>query len=156
VLIVFRIINFAVIIGIIGYLFKKYGLPEIREQLKAYWDYFEGLANTHRLLKKEQQMIDRTIVQNQKEQDVLKERLMRWRAHVDQQNNQLILEKDERAKKLRAIMVEQQRQINQHRIFKKIMSPAIAQARATWQEQAKDKSVQHKVIATIIASMRNQ
>lgn len=156
VLILFRLINFGVLIGVISYLFKRYGLPEIRQQLAAYWAYFEGLANTHHLLKKEQQMIDRSIIQNQKEQDILKERLMRWRAYVDERNNALMREKEERAKKLKEQILEQQKQIDQHRMFKKIMPQAVAQARSIWQQKAKNEAEQHKIFDTIMAIMRNR
>jgi hypothetical protein len=156
VLIVFRGINFGVLIGIMGYLFKRYGLPTIREQLAAYWAYFQDLANTHRLLKKEQQLVEQSIIAHQKEQDILKERLMRWRARIDELNNQLNIEKEERIAVLKERLLKQQKQIDHHRMFQQIVPLAIAQARNDLEQEARSETMQKKIFDEIMPIMRKQ
>lgn len=154
VLVLFKFINFGVLAGLAWYLFKRYGLPIIRQNLIDYRGYFQELGSTHYHLKQEQRLIEQQIINDRKEQDLLKERLMRWRAHIDDQNKQLLIAREERKKKLKELVAVQQKQIMQHRIFATIMSQALQDARKTLQTAAQDESVQYKIFDTAVSIMR--
>ncbi len=156
VLIIFRLINFGVLIGLAGFLYKRYGLPIIQEGLAQYRAYFEGLFLTHRRLKKEQQLIENTIINDRKEQDILKERLMCWLASVEDQNKLLILEKEKRKKMLKDRMILQQKKIAEHRLFNTVLSQALIEARQTLAQRSKNEAVQTKMFDSIVSMMRKQ
>ncbi len=154
VLVFFKLLNFGVIIGLAWYLFKRYGLPTVQQGLIEYRAYFEGLATTHRSLQEEELMIEQQIIKDRKEQDLLKERLMRWLANVDDQNKKLIIEREERKKKIQELTSIQQKQITQHRIFSTIMPQALMEAYRTVRMAAKDESVHYKIFDRAISIMR--
>lgn len=156
ILIVFRCINFGVLIGIAWYCFNYYGLPSIRQALAEYYTYFEDLLNAHYNLQREQRIVEQAITDNRKEQDKLKERLMRWKASVEAHNKQLFVQKEERKKKLKEHLLEQQKRINQHRIFKIALSQSLAESRNVLIKMVDNKNVQHKIFDSIIVKMSNE
>lgn len=157
VLIFFKLVNFGVIIGLGWYLFKRYGLPDVKYNLQEQRAYLENLATMHRDLKQEQQMIEQQIVLDRQEQDVLKAHLMRWLARVDEENKKLMHQKEERKRKLQDLVIAQQKQIMQHRIFAAVMPQALLEAHDAMEVVAKDESVQHKMFDAAIAIMhRNE
>lgn len=157
VLIFFKLLNFGIIIVLAGYLFKRYGLPTVQQGIREYRAYFEGLAYTHRSLKEEELMVEQQIIKDRTEQDFLKERLMRWRAHVNDQNKKLIIEREKRKKILQNIIAVQQKQIMQHRLFSTMMPQVLMEAYRTLKTEAADESVQYKIFDKALSTMhRNE
>lgn len=157
VLIFFKLVNFGVIIGLAWYLFKRYGLPDVHHSLQEQRAYLENLAMMHRDLQQEQQMIEQQIHDDRKEQDVLKEHLMRWLARVDENNKKLLLQREERKKKLQELVVAQQKQIMQHRMLATVLPQALVEAHRAMETAAKDESVQYKMFDTAVSIMhRNE
>ncbi len=157
VLIFFKLFNFGIIIALAGYLFKRYGLPMIEQGIREYRTYLEGLAYTHRSLKEEEIMVEQQIINDRKEQDFLKERLMRWRASVNDQNKQLIVEREERKKMLHTIIAVQQKQIMHQRLFTTMMPQVLMEAYRTLKTEAVDESVQYKIFDQALSTMhRNE
>lgn len=154
VLFVFRLINFGVLVGVASYLFKRYGLPILKQNLGHYRSYFDGMINTHRRLKQEQRLIEKQMISDSKEQDILKERLMRWLANVDDQNKRMRAKRTERKKRLKEEVALQQKQILQNHIFDMIMSEAVEEARKTLVIRAKSEKVQQAMFDKAAALMK--
>lgn len=152
----FRLINFAVLIALILYLVKKYGLPLLAKSMQEHKDYFLGLTSTHQRLKKEQQLLEKKIVDDQQEQFSLKERLMRWLASVDDQKKKLHALKDERKKMLKERMLFQQKQVARHRLYHAVMADALAQARNTLENQSATPQAQKEMFDAIAQALKER
>jgi len=86
---VFRIINFFVIVGLIIYVFKRYLLKIILAQIEEKKALIHGLISTDRMLIRQRNAMSRKIAEDQEDQSCLKEKLMRWRAAIDENKAQL-------------------------------------------------------------------
>lgn len=154
VLIFFRIINLGVLIGLFFYLYKRYGLPVIKQNYDTYRSYFQTLLHTHYDLLRQERRVEKKIENDAKEQDALKERLMRWLASVDDQNKLLSIDREERKKKLKEQMMMQKKTITQNRILEIVTSDALAQARTTLELYAKDETFQIKMFDKMRSMMQ--
>lgn len=80
--ILFKIINFALLVWVLRYVFKKYVLTEIQERRKERFAFFAELEKKQSNLKIEESLINKEIVDQEKLFEVLKEKIKTWNAQV--------------------------------------------------------------------------
>lgn len=152
----FQLINFAVIIALVVYVFKKYLFDSIRAQKRAQHAIVASLKKTFYMLMRNYQMLNREIEHEQQLQYELKERVMRWRAYVESCQEQMVNEKAERGKALSNQMSEQIVQIQQHLVYKQVLPHAMKEARAQLIKQFDDPHKQQAYMAHAIQLLKKE
>lgn len=103
---IFSLLNFAIVLFVLGYTVKVYLLPQLREQMVKKHRDFTQLHDEHRHLIDEQKRIEDEIVEQEEHAKLLFKRVNQWRNVVDV-SNQALLDSQE---KLRKNMEERARQ----------------------------------------------
>ena len=143
---VFRIINFAVLLGLLGYGFKRYGLPVLRESYQAYYGYFESLSYYHSRLLNESNDIDQLQEKDRQEQELLKKRMMQWKSAVESKHDLLEQQYQKQRIELDERLKIQQEKIREYRLKAQIMPLAVADARKRLIERAATAKFQHAIL----------
>lgn len=150
ILIIFRLLNFAVLMGLAWYLGKRYGWPALRAARDAYYLYFHNLSRSHTQLLKEHEYLLDQKEQDRQESTRLKERLMRWRAAVDERDNVVARERLQRIEKAKERILLQQKTVAQSQLYAQVIPQAIKQARISLAGQAKTDSAQERMFQKIM------
>ena len=156
VLIVFRLINFGVLLFLFWYGARRYMMPTVMKNMQAVRTYLEGLLQTHNRLKGEKALVERRIELDRKEQDFLKERLMRWKASVEDYNEKTLRNKESRKKEFEKMLLEKYKAMQHRRIYHKIMNETIDHARRVLQKKAEQESVQKEIIGNAFKLMQKE
>jgi len=151
---VFELINCGVIIGLITYVFKKYLLGIIYDQMRAQSKYIDSLKESFHMLTRNYQLLDREIEYERQVQYELKEKVMRWRANVEQLHEQRMRERDERKKIVAEQAIEQNKQVQKYMIYDQVLPRAIQDARAALEKQCADPEVQKKYLSHSLNMLR--
>src|SRR5579872_5656644 len=152
----FELINCGVIIGLLTYIFKKYLLGIIYAQMRAQNKYIDDLQESFHMLTRNYQLLDREIEYERQVQYELKEKVMRWRAKVEQLHEQLMHERDERKKIVAEHMIEQNKQVKKYMIYDRVLPRAIEDARAELEKQCADPEMQKKYLAHSLTILRKR
>lgn len=153
IVITFRFINLGVIIGLILFVFKKYMLSSIKAKMYAQKALFASLQKSFHMLTRKYQLLDREINQEQQLQFELKEKIMRWRARVEEEHDQLVAQRAERNQLLAAQMKEQVKRVQEQILFKKLLPDVIEQAHKQLEQQFANEKEQEKYITSTLARM---
>ena len=82
VIVLFKLLNFGVLIGLIIYGYKVYLLPAMKKKWGELREMFEALRRSHRHLQKEKRGVEKFIVQDRQWQDDLQEKVLHWQSLV--------------------------------------------------------------------------
>jgi len=90
----FKIINFAIVIGLFYYLFAKIVIPYMVQQMQAYKIYVSTLQTDYYDLKNDNQIIKKNIEEQQSEFSIMQSKFEIWQQVREQK---LTFDKQERA-----------------------------------------------------------
>lgn len=155
----FELINCAVLIGLIAFLFKKYLLGSIRAQMSAQVEFIGSLRESFHMLTRNYQLLDREIEHERQVQYELKEKVMRWRAQVEQLHEQVQHERDERKNMAASQAKDQIKQVKRHMIYQEVLPRALDDARAELEKKFSDPQAQKEYLAhavTVLCSKRHE
>ncbi len=155
VLVLFRIINFLVIIGLAIYAFKKYLLPTIREQIKAKDATIQGLQKTHRMYVRQNRTLDQGIHNDLLEQARLKEQLMRWRAGIDNERKLLEEKCEARISSIEKRLKDQSKRVEMYLVARSIYPLTFKKTRILLQKEFSETSNQDKFMEKVFSFMRS-
>lgn len=150
---VFELINCGVLIGLMVYICKNYLLDSIRAQMAAQVKFISSLKESFHTLTRNYQLLDREIEHERQIQYELKEKVMRWRAQVEQLHEQLQHERDERKKIVAAQAKDQIKQIKRHMIYQEVLPRALDDARADLEKKFSDPEAQKAYLAHTVATL---
>jgi len=150
IIVFFRLLNFAVLIGIIVYLWRKYGRELVLAEFEKGKAYLISLASSSSLLRQEDKNMKRGYKDDEKERSELKERLLVWRDVVEKDTQNLEMQKQERVVIVQERMKEQVRRVQKYRLYRQIKKEAIDEVRDTLQKQYDGSDAQNKVIQNIM------
>ncbi len=126
---VFRLINFAVLITVFYYLFKKYLLPTIQQSISDKKQHIQNLIDQQEVLEINQQEMDTILMQQAQLCANLKEQISQWRGRVELELAQRMQAKKELEEKLERLAHRKSDWLKQESIRKRVFPKAIAQAR---------------------------
>jgi type II secretory pathway component PulJ len=152
----FRFINFAALLGLIWFLFKKYMLPYIKTQMHAQDSQETQLRAMHTLLKKDMRAVEQAIVRDQEEQEYLKERIVLWKKQVDAKFARLKSHRDLRIVLLQKRLAAQIKQIQQNQLNEHVLPNAIKQARAQLAQQFRQTNSQEQFMKELMRSLQSR
>ena len=152
----FKLLNFVVLFGLILYVVKVYLMPDLRAQMAKYIAYIAGLRSSHRVLKKDERILQKAISDDEKQQEQLKENVKRWQSVVSEQREHLLREREERKDALLKRFEDHKEQISLYRTYKQVAPEAIEQARKELKKHFAQAATQQQFIKKIIVDMRKQ
>lgn len=117
---IFRILNFAVLIGVIVYLFKRYALDMIYEQMNEKEAHMQGLDEQKRMLIWRIHELNRSIESQELRGKKLVEKVDQWHAHY-----QKIIAQHEQEHKKNAERIGVHRQLRAEHIVQELMEREI-------------------------------
>ena len=156
ILIVFRLINFAVLIGIFWYLWRRFGKQYVQAGYDQQQDHLDTLARTHTVLRKEATSIKKTISGEDEERSSLKERLFMWRQAVSNEHASLQEHLDKRREQLDRRLKEQIQRVAEYRLYQAVRDEAIKEVRDQLSQQYAAKASQEMFVARIIQKMESE
>ncbi len=150
VIIFFRLLNFAVIVGIMGYLWKRFGRSYVVTAYEKEQKYLEGLTRTHTILRQEERLVKKGIKADNAVRSTLKERLFVWREIIQKEQDALEVEKEHRTRMLAERLQKQVRRVNEYRLYCQIQKEAIDEVRTRLNKQYASAQKQEQVIESIM------
>ena len=150
VVIFFRFLNFGVIVGIMGYLWKRFGRSYVVTAYEKEQEYVAGLTRSHAVLRQEKSLIQKGIKDDDAERSVLKERLFAWREVIQKEYNALEIEKENRTRILAERLQKQVRRVSEYRLYRHIQKEAVDEVRNRLCKQYASDQMQKRVIETIM------
>lgn len=150
VIIFFRLLNFAVLIGIMVYLWRKYGRLYVVAEYEKWQNYLTSLTQTYTLLHQEDRSIKRGYKNDEQERSELRERLFAWRDAVQKEESSLADEKEKRVHELGERMKEQAIRVQECRLYRQIQKEAVSEVRDRLSKEYSSSAAQEQVIGSIM------
>ncbi len=131
ILVIFRLVNFGVMIGIGYYLFKKHVKSQLIDQMNAEKKEVFLLEQFYKQLQIDQRTLEDTIKKEQQEQRQLREKVMQWHDALALKKERLAHEHAQRKHNLEMQYQQQINTIQKDHIAKEILPLVIDRARTT-------------------------
>lgn len=144
--IVFRWLNFFVLMLIVWKLIKRYVLPVLHTQMHAQGAHVEQLQGRHRILINDIRDAERALIDDRSEQEYLKERVNRWKDRVEQERTIAQERHKERSELTQKRLAQQMKQINTTRLLANALPNALVQARNELRDKFKQSDAQEGYI----------
>lgn len=154
--IVFRFINFFVIIGIFAFIIKKYFLPLLYSLQLAEIQVVKDLQKSVQLLSRNYRFAQNESEKEQQVQAALKEKVMRWRAQVEEEQQQLMDDRSERYDALVAKLKKQLKNVKEQMILNRVLPQALEEARAQLEEKYAIEQSQQQYIEHTLDSLHKK
>ncbi|HZW61697.1 MAG TPA: hypothetical protein VFF04_05730 [Candidatus Babeliales bacterium] len=133
--IIFKLLNFAVLIGLFVYLFKNYFLDSIKEQMNAKEQFLADLKHQKEALKEQQKKLEQQI----EAQDIVcadfGNKIERWQAAVHEEEIKKQKMREQLHAKLTKKIEYQAHQLSVEKIEKIIEPQALEHAKATLEKE---------------------
>ncbi len=152
--IIFRLVNFAVLIALFIYLFKKYALSTITNRVAQKEALLQALYNQQQLLEKQQYALDNHVDQEAALCAELKEKVSQWKDLIDQK---IVMREQERVNRIELLEKKTKYYVQSYAISianKRILTASGQQAQQSLAKQFVDKKVGQDFIQPIIDFMR--
>ncbi len=151
--IIFRLVNFFILSGLIVYVFRKYLLTPIKEKLAEKWAFFRDLKNQHKNLVDQKGILDIEIKDQDKLFAILKQKINIWDKTCKQKHNEREQElakiKELHAKKLTI----QNENVHQQKLLKEVFPRVIQGTYSQLEKKFEDKKESQKFLGNIIDYM---
>lgn len=154
--ILFKLLNFVVLSGLVIYGVMVYIMPDLRAQMKKYIAYIKGLRSSHRSLQKDVRVMQQAMSKDEKEQDHLKKNVKHWQAVVQAERDDLLRERDGRKEALLKRFEEHREHIALYRVYKQVVPEAIEQARQQLEKQFAREGAQQQFMKKFMRDLRRQ
>lgn len=153
VLIFFRLLNFAVLLGIFYFMWRRFGRQAVQDAFDQEEENLNALSRTHIMLRKENDYIKKAVRAEHEERTVLKERLFMWRDAVSKRHQAMERTLDERRKKLDARLSEQVERVGEFRLLKAVQDDVLLQAKKGFEDQYSSEETQQKMLELLFKKM---
>jgi ABC-type nickel/cobalt efflux system permease component RcnA len=151
--ILFRFINFFVIVGIGIVIFKKYFLEELQEGKRQEEAHTQDLEQEQRTLESKVYILDAQRVQQRVYGDTLKEKVATWQKAMEQEHAHHLQEKEERSHECEVVLQKQYEQLKADALKQQVLPRALAQVRtelaASYADPLKGRRALEKIVAHI-------
>jgi hypothetical protein len=149
ILIIFKLINFGVLIGLGYVLWRKYARSYLMAEFNKKYAYQDGLQQTHTRLQQEKKHIAKIYQGDQQEREQLKERLSSWRDALEHERISREQYKREQQELLKKRVAEQLAAIEQHHLLNQLYKEAMGDARIKLEKHFSDKNAQKEFMTTM-------
>lgn len=150
ILIVFKLLNFAVLIGLFWWLWRRYGRSYMLEELNEQIQRQDGLQRTHTVLQQEKKLIAHSYHTEQQEREQLKERLSSWRDALERTRSEREQWRRERQEQLKERIAKQLHTVEQYQLYHQLYAQAIQDARMKLEKQYETANAQKQFMASMV------
>lgn len=150
----FRLFNFAIVVYLLGYIFKKYLLPSLSIQFSTYTSYLPILKNKLKKLSERVDKIDVETVQQEKLSQELLEKIKIWKKNASQQEEYRLKEQELINKNIINRLEAQERFITVNKIRATVFPTIIAMSKEQLISKFENEENSFKFQNKIIESMK--
>ncbi len=150
ILIVFRLLNFAVLLGMVVYLWKKYGRSLVVSEYEKEHESLKSLSTMHTVLHKQERDLQKIFTADTHERSTLKERLFIWREAIQKEQDELALEKEKRMQALNDRMNDQVKRVSEYRLYQQLQKEVIEQVRDRLRTEYATDAKQQEVLKSVM------
>jgi len=154
--IIFRLINFTILIAAAVYLFKRYALSWIQEQIVGKVSEIDQLQSQVQMLDAQKKDSEQAIINQKKLYHTLYHKMEQWNKSFTIVKNQRDQEKENIMRSLQHKVVQQQNYIALSHAQKKILPVAISNARQILTDEFRSEARAHQFIGSLIKYMGEQ
>ena len=152
--IIFALINFAVVVALLVYAFKKYALVQLKEAIvKSYHD-FVNLHDEHRQLLQDQQNLEESIVMQEDRAKMLFKKVNQWRNTVDLEAKADQAEQDHLRDDADAKASEQARQYALKSMYNQVAPLVVSKLEQELQDRFSKPDQVHQYIGSLLKELR--
>lgn len=152
--IIFRLVNFTVIMGAGWYAFNKYLYPDLKAQMHAQEHEETALVNWYRKLLQDQDDLDTTLSRERTEQQDLRGKMDRW-SNVRHQEHELMMVQEEKRRKV--ILMRHKKQIlhmHEQQLAQEILPHVVDRARKQLHEQFAASVAQESYMSYMVETIK--
>ena len=154
--IIFRLANFGILVFICVYLFKRYILPTIKDQMYREQEEQHTIKDRHKEIRKQEKIVAAFAYDQEKLCRILQERVNRWRRVQEDHGEKREQEKERRMRFLQDRVMRQEQGFEQQQMLRSIVPRAINTVEHTLQETFKSPEQGHKYTQDIIKQLRKE
>ena len=132
--VIFRLVNFGILVFMCVYLFKRYVLPSIKEQMKSEEEEAQAIKSRHKELRMQEKTVTAFAQEQEKTCCMLKEKVHRWRRVQDDYVLRRAQERERRVRYLNDRVAHQELEFAQQRVLQKALPRAVMHARIALQQ----------------------
>lgn len=154
--IVFRILNFIVLIGVGIFLFRRYVLPGLKADYNKDKAFKKSLAEQKRLLEERSYELDMRYAQQTIKGDYLKERVIQWQESIAHKKQMRAQEKEQRLYQLTQIYKKQYEHIEKDAIKKQVVPQAFDRACSLLVHEYAQTSAGQQALSSLIQQVQEK
>jgi len=152
--ILFRLINFAVFMFFIVYLFKKYVIENVKKQIADKQQEKIDLHNQADMLVEDIRIIERNAQQDVQMCHTLKTHVVNWRTQADRVAQENIIKKQEQVETLIAHVAIQTKYLERRNAYEHILPVVIDQTQEKLEQKFEDEVLAKEFIAQLVTFMQ--
>jgi hypothetical protein len=152
----FRILNAAIIFGLIGYCFKKYVLAGARRDLEQKDATRQNQELTKEMLKEQKEEIEKTLAAHEQFGVRLSNNIQLWAHAVEEQKKELANTHNMIRRRIMQRSQEELQHKEEKLITQDVIKPAIAQAREELQRQFSDPAIANRYMQDLISRLEKK
>ncbi len=151
--IIFRLINFLILIALGIYCFKKYALEVIRGNISAEQEHLDELKARAQELQQEKKNLEKGIKEDGRACSLLREKIATWHIAAEQESDAFKAEREGRIEIVKARAEKQAQAIELYRRQQIIVPAAIEKAQTLLEKTFASKDRAHSYVQQVIAKM---
>jgi F0F1-type ATP synthase membrane subunit b/b' len=151
--IIFRVINFLVLIALGIYAFKKYALELIRADMSAEQEHLDGIKARAQELQQEKRDLEKGIKEDARACSLLREKITTWHSVAEQESHAFRAEREGRIEIVKGRAEKQAQAIELYRRQRVIVPAAIEKAQTLLEKTFASKDRAHSYVQQVIAKM---
>ncbi len=152
--IIFRVLNFGVLIGLGIYIFKKYLKDTLLKEMLNKQRAMDGLQQERDALMLQNKKVSHTVRTEQKKYEALQKKIEQWTDVVEKERAKRSFEKNDRIRVLKKNAQYRVQQIRQEQLVKRVMPRALDEAKTKLQKLFSTKKAQNHFAQQIIQHMQ--
>ena len=154
--VVFRIINFMILIGVGIFLFRRYVLPGLRADYNKDTAFKHNLEQQKRTLEEQAYELDARTAKQVIKGDYLAQRTIAWEHSIAEKKNARATEKKEREVQLAQVYRKQYQEIEAHALKKQVVPQALQQAHKKLVDEYSDSSHGKQALSLLIKHIQEK
>jgi len=152
--VLFRLINFSVLVFFIVYLCKKYLIDTVKKQIADKQQTMIDLRDQANTLVEDIRVVDKVMQQDTQLCQALKTRVVAWRTRDEYLAQESILKRQEQAKKLAEHVLIQTSYLQRRNAYERMLPQVIDQTREKLEQKFEDDALAQEFITQLITSMQ--
>ncbi len=154
--VIFRLVNFGILAYICVYLFKRYILPMIKDQMRREQEEQRTIKERHKEIRKQEKIVTAFAYDQEKLCRILQEKVNRWRRVQEDYEQKRVHEKERRIRFLQDRVMCQEQEFERQHMLRLIVPRAVDTVERTLHATFKSPDQGRVYIQDIIKQLRKE